>query len=110
MTTTPTHTVRIYIAGPIEVAKQLIREHVFNVGLCVTVEPTTFIYSGGEEQGYVVGLVNYPRFPATVLDIDTKAHTLAQLLLEKTFQKSALMVTPNSTHWLQQELPTYREK
>jgi hypothetical protein len=61
--TAPTYTVRLYLSGPIEVAKQTIREECLREGLCVTIEPTTFVYTGGEEAGYVVGLLNYPRFP-----------------------------------------------
>ena len=98
--TEPTHQIRIYLSGPIEIAKQVIREHVLAHPLCVTLEPTTFIYTGGEEQGYVVGLLNYPRFPSTPDHINTRARTLAELLLERTFQHSALIVTPSETTWI----------
>ncbi len=98
--TEPTHTIRLYLSGPIEVAKQVIREHVHADPQCVTIEPTTFIYTGGEEQGYVVGLLNYPRFPATPNEINTYAGDLAKLLLERTHQHSALIVTPTETTWI----------
>jgi hypothetical protein len=94
--TATTHIVKIYIAGPIEVAKQIIRREVMH-GLCVTIDPTCYIYTGGEEQGYVVGLLNYPRFPATPDDVDAKAHGLARILLDETYQKTALIVTPTET-------------
>lgn len=38
----------IYIAGDAEHAKQVCRDFCLAVGLCVTVTPTTFIYSGGK--------------------------------------------------------------
>lgn len=95
----PTHTVRIYLSGPIEVAKQACREFCM-VGLCVTIKPTLFIYTGGEESGYVVGLVNYPRFPATPENIEQRAADLARTLLAKTFQHSALIMTPEKTTWI----------
>ena len=99
-TALPTYVIRLYLSGPIEVAKQVIREHVLAHPLCVTVEPTTFIYTGGEEQGYVVGLLNYPRFPTAPNELNVRAKVLAELLLERTFQQSALIVTPTETTWL----------
>jgi hypothetical protein len=59
----PTYAVRLYIAGDVETAKRWLRHECWREGLCVTIEPTTFIYTGGEEDGFVVGFVNYPRFP-----------------------------------------------
>lgn len=101
--TLPTYTIRIYLSGSIEAAKQVIREHVLERPLCVTVEPTTFIYTGGEEQGYVVGLLNYPRFPTAPNELNVRANILAELLLERTFQRSALIVTPTDTKWITRE-------
>jgi hypothetical protein len=89
---------KIYISGPIQVAEQVIREECLK-GLCVTIEPTKFIYTGGEEQGYVVGLINYPRFPTTELEIETKATELGLKLLERTHQHSVLIMTQNITKW-----------
>ena len=103
MTTLPTYTIRIYLSGSIETAKQIIREHVLERPLCVTIEPTTFIYTGGEETGYVVGLLNYPRFPTAPNELNVRANILAELLLERTFQRSALIVTPEDTKWIQLE-------
>lgn len=94
-----TYWARIFIAGPIEVAKQIIREECLREGLCVTIEPTTFIYTGGEEVGYVVGLNNYPRFPKSTEDIDLRAEDLARKLLDKTFQHSCMVQTPHITLW-----------
>lgn len=89
----------IYASGPIDVAKQIIRREVLRAGLCVTIEPTDFIYTGGEEAGYVVGLINYPRFPTTQEAIDTRADELADALLHGTFQHSVLVMSPTSTRW-----------
>lgn len=96
----PTHWVRLYLSGPIDVAKQICRAECLREGLCVTIEPTTFIYTGGEETGYVVGLVNYPRFPSTVEVLNARARDLAVKLLEGTYQHSVLMMTPTDTEWL----------
>lgn len=98
--TVETYWVKLYLSGPIEIAKQIIREECLREGLCVTIEPTTFIYTGGEEAGYVVGLINYPRFPTDITNIFRRAEILVELLLEGTFQKSALMMGPNFTKWV----------
>ena len=98
----PTFYARIYLSGPIDVAKQVIRAECMREGLCVTVEPTAFIYSGGEEGGYVVGLLNYPRFPTTPAALFERAQRLALALLNATYQHSALVVTPLTTTWFTQ--------
>lgn len=95
----PTRVIKLYLSGPIEQAKQIIREHCHANGLCVTIEPTLFIYTGGEEFGYVVGLLNYPRFPTDAEILDHKAQALAFKLLDGTFQHSVLVVTPERTFW-----------
>jgi hypothetical protein len=98
--TLPTYQIKIYLSGPIEAAKQIIREHLLDMPLCVTIEPTTFIYAGGEEAGYVVGLLAYPRFPLAPNELAVRADVLANLLLDRTFQRSALIVTPERTSWI----------
>jgi len=87
------------MSGPIEIAKQIIRNECLQKGLCVTIEPTTFIYTGGEESGYVVGLVNYPRFPSTNEEIKDRAEKLMLRLLDETFQQSGMVMTPEQTVW-----------
>lgn len=95
----PTYFVKIYASGPIEIAKQICRAFCMT-GLCVTIEPTLFIYTGGEETGYVVGLINYPRFPTEPDQIYGKARELALKLLEGTFQHSVLLLDPINTEWI----------
>jgi hypothetical protein len=96
----PTYVVRLFLSGPIEIAKQAIRAETLRAGLCVTIEPTTFIYTGGEEAGYVVGLLNYPRFPCDPQAIEDRARDLMSKLLAATHQHSALMVAPDRSEWV----------
>lgn len=96
----PTYQIRIYISGPIEVIKQTCRTECLRQGLCVTVDPTTYIYTGGEEAGAVIGLINYPRFPTTPAELDARARTLALKLLDDTKQHSVLIITPSDTQWV----------
>ncbi len=95
----PTFYARIYMSGPIEIAKQALRQECLREGLCVTVEPTTFVYTGGEEAGFVVGLLDYPRFPSGKEKVLARARQVATLLLEATCQHSAMIQTPEQTIW-----------
>jgi hypothetical protein len=95
----PTTRFDIFIAGDLAQAKQACREYCFAVGLCVTVEPVTYIYTGGEEEGVRVGLINYPRFPADKATIRAKAKELADKLLERLCQHSYSIVGPDETEW-----------
>ena len=92
---------KIYISGPVELVESICREYCSVVGLCVTVTKTKFIYTGGEEDGVEVGLINYPKFPLKngEVEIRQKANKLAMVLLDKTFQDSVLVMTPTKTEW-----------
>lgn len=95
----PTIQITIVMAGDIEQAKQVCREYCFEVGLCVTIDPTTYIYTGGEEQGFRVGLINYPRFPSSPDEILEKAKALADRLMHRLCQHSYSIITPTETLW-----------
>lgn len=93
-----TYTAIIFIAGDYLQAKQVCREFCRR-GLCVTIEPTCYIYTGGEESGVRVGLINYPRFPSDEATIIKTALELAELLRQKLCQQSYSIVTPTKTIW-----------
>lgn len=99
LTTSPTYTADIYMAGDIDAAKQVCREFCFSVGLCVTVTPTTYVYTGGAEDGFKIGLINYPRFPSEPARLVDVAARLGALLMERLFQTSFTIVTPEGTSW-----------
>lgn len=92
--------VKIYLSGPIDIAKQIIREECMREGLCVTVETTTFIYTGGEERGCIIGLINYPKLPLEEDYLWNRGLDLARKVLDGTFQNSVLVVSPKQTLWL----------
>jgi len=96
---TQTYTAQIYIAGDAAHAALVCQRYCLDVGLCVTVEPLDFIYTGGREAGVRVGLINYPRFPASPADIFDRAFDLAKLLRTELGQHSFSIVAPDKTVW-----------
>ena len=98
----PAYEVKIYASGPIGEAEQIIRQYVLENPLCVTIAPTKHIYTGGEEEGYVVGLINYPRFPQPPEWTWGIGYALAQKLLEGTHQHSILIMDSKKTLWISQ--------
>lgn len=94
----PTYTVTIHMAGDIATARETCRRFCME-WLCVTLEPSTFIYTGGAEEGFRVGLLNYPRFPSEPEKILATAYRLADHLREACCQHSWLIVTPTETIW-----------
>ncbi|QGZ13964.1 hypothetical protein PP939_gp202 [Rhizobium phage RL38J1] len=96
----PTMWYEICMAGDINHAKQIVRRYCFQVGLCVTIDPTTYIYTGGEEEGFKIRLVHYPRFPAEREDLFTKARDLGILLMYDLTQTSFSIVGDDFTYWI----------
>lgn len=99
MKTVSTYQIKIYLSGDANQIKKSCREYCLKVGLCVTVTPTLFIYTGGEEYGVEIGLLNYPRFPATQKALLKTATALADKCRNEAFQHSYLIVTPTKTTW-----------
>ena len=97
--TAPSCCVSIYIAGDLPMIRYYCREFCME-GLCVTVTPTEFVFTGGMESGAQIGLVNYPRFPSTPEKIEATAERLTRFLIERLHQHSALIDTPEATIWL----------
>ena len=93
-----TFTAQIYIAGYITHASQIVRRYCMT-GLCVTIEPLDYIYTGGREAGMRIGLINYPRFPSDSTKILETAIDLANVLRDELSQHSWCIVTPDQTIW-----------
>jgi hypothetical protein len=104
--TVDTFTASIYLAGDIGTARSWLRQFCYARGFCVTVTPSTFIYTGGEEDGLCVGL--YPRFPSTPDEVESRALEIAAGLVEACCQKTALVVTPARTTWIAIDPPGMR--
>ena len=73
------------------------QRYVDKVKWCVTVTPTTFIYTRGKESGVIVGIIQYPRFPLSIKQIRGRALTLASRLKDQLRQERVSIVYPDQT-------------
>jgi len=94
-----TYYANIYMVGDIDHCKQFLSKYV-KKGACVTVTPTEYIYTGGRETGFIVGLINYPKFPRSDEGIINETLSIANELIAELGQDSATIVTPEETMWL----------
>lgn len=92
--------VRIFIAGRFAAAEDACRRFCFEEGLCVTVTPTSYVYTGGAEEGVIVGLINYPRFPSSSLNLYSTALALAEHLMDALCQGSCTVQDRDTATWL----------
>ena len=76
------------MAGDFDQAKQVIREFCSSKGACFNITPMTYIYTGGEEEGFIVTLINYPRFPIDPKTLVSKLESLAIKLMQRLNQSS----------------------
>lgn len=74
-----------------EEAVKVCEDYCNDVGLGLTVWLCSFVYTGGDEPGVCVGIINYPRFPSSKDDIRRHALVLAGRLKE-TFRQERLTV------------------
>lgn len=74
-----------------------VQSYVDEIGLCVTVAPTKFYYTNGNEDGVVVGLINYPRFPTSRIEIIKQTIELGRILKKAAKQCRVSIVFPNET-------------
>jgi len=104
---TKTYWVKIFIAGNLDIAKQVCREECYKKGLCVTIRPCTYIYTAGEEEGVEIQLINYPRFPAKtdeeLMAIYYRAKEIAIILMERLCQRTSLLMDDETTEWIADE-------
>lgn len=96
---TESYPVSIFIAGDYESAKKICKQYCDDTGFCVTVTPTEYVHTSGQESGVIVGLINYPRFPGDKETILIRATDIANLLREKLNQESFSIQTPEKTIW-----------
>lgn len=94
--------VTIWIAGDYDMAWIRCKMYCSDVGYCVSVTPTKYVYTAGPdsgEDGVAVGLINYPRFPSDPATIWAHAEALAAELRTWLRQDSYTIQGPDKTVW-----------
>ncbi len=87
----------------INIVKSICQRHTDNIGDCVTVTPTNFIYTDGSEKGAVVGFIQYPRFPRSEEEVKNNAIKLANELMNALMQYRVTITTPYESIMLENE-------
>lgn len=95
----PSYPVSIFIGGDAWWAGKVCRDYCDEIGLCVTVTPTNYVYTDGNTLGVIVGLINYPRFPSEPEAIWAHAEALAARLRVELGQESYTIQAPDRTVW-----------
>ena len=80
------------------------------VGLCVTVTGTRYVYTNGGEYGCLIRLINYPRFPSTQKKILGHATVLAKQLLDEFKQYKVSIICPKKTYMIESEREVSRKR
>ena len=110
MKTCPTYTADIYCGlrkeysahlNDVKMARDAIQSYVNKVGLGVSFTETTFYYTDGYEPGFIVGLINYPRFPSSNDEVKKKALYLAEILMNMLEQERVSIVCSDETIMLE---------
>lgn len=96
---------RLYIAGDASAAALECGRFCREIGWCVTVSPTKYVYSGGQEEGVVIEAINYPRFPARKVDIRNRVVDLAHRLAKSLNQRSFTISDPDRSEFFSLSMP-----
>jgi len=88
---------------PYDVVEKEILDYVSKEKMCVTLTKTRFIYVNGAENGVIVGLINYPRFPKAKKHLESQALNLALHFKNRFKQKRLSIMYPDRTRMLYEE-------
>lgn len=92
-TQAPSHEVKIFIAGNYDRIEKVCSDYVTEVGLCVNVKRTNYIYTYGEQSGAEIGIISYPKFSPELTESMDNAKMLCERLMDECNQKSATILT-----------------
>lgn len=91
--------VSLFIAGDYDKAVQSTREYCDKYPWCFTVTKTNYVYKDGQEDGVIIGLINYPRYTWTYDVIIQHAINLGKKLIVDLDQESFSIQDPYTTTW-----------
>ena len=80
-----------------------VRMYCDEVGLGCNITDINFVYTGGQEPGVCVELIQYPRFPKSIQHIKNDAYSIAHLLMTMFKQERCSIVCTDKTYMLERE-------
>jgi len=81
-------------------AEKIIQEYINKIRLCVTLTKTKFVYVGGKEDGIIIGIINYPRFPRSNKELKNITFEFAKFVKREFAQKRLSIMFKNKTYML----------
>lgn len=93
---------KIHMAGELSDAIRVCRKFCM-MGACVQIWPCRYVYTGGTEDGFVVSIMNYARFPKTKVEIEKMAISLATMLADELCQASFSIEGPDNSDYYQND-------
>lgn len=96
----------IHVAGDYDVARSACREIAYGFGFCFQLHKVDYVYSGGEESGLLIRVINYPRFPRTPEEITKLTVEFAKIIADKLCQKSFTVETKTDTMYFESDKHT----
>lgn len=75
--------------------ERVCQEYCDEKGFCVSVTPTKYIYTRGNEPGVIVGVISYPRFPSDNGELRRRALELAEKLRTACGQYKVSVMMPS---------------
>jgi len=89
----PAFSAHIWMAGDYDMARNICRQICAKQGACFSISKTDYIYTGGEESGFTINLINYPRFPSEHSKLFLEAEQLGERLAIELGQGSFTITT-----------------
>lgn len=87
----------IHIAGDAKMAEMCAREYTFHKGWCVQIHDVKYVYTAGAEDGLLVRIIAYPRFPKSEVILMEEVQEFATVLANRLCQASYTIETPTNT-------------
>lgn len=97
MTTCPTFTITLFMAGDYAHAKQLVNRWVADNPMCFAMSAVDYPYTFGCESGFRLDAINYPRFPTDEATRRATVEAIAEHLMVELNQGSYTIQAPSGT-------------
>jgi len=91
------------VIHPMDDVRKIVDEFVNEIKDCVTITPTEFRYVDGSEPGFIIGWIQYPRFPRKKDEIQDRSLLLARRLMRELGQYKVTITTPHNSIMIENE-------